>query len=181
MTAAQAVAACCKYGFRSEASPSVWQTGSGKGELIRAFRADDLSKPVDPATLAGDTEILVFSKVFITDYIDALNHDALEEFLNMTHRVYQQKLGEFFGDPITAVYTDDLNHLLIYGDNIPFLSYTEALEDTFRKLCGYSIMDNLPALVENLPGCEKVRIDYRHTVLRMFLDNYVKPMHHWCK
>ncbi len=180
MPAGQTVSAGGEFGFRSEAPSGVWQVGSGKGELVRAFLADDLSCPVDPAALPGETEVLVFNKVFITDYIDALNRETLEEFLDMTHRVYWQRLEEFFGDPVTAVYTDDLNHLLIYGENVPFLSYTESLEETFQAACGYSILDNLPSLVENLPGCEKVRIDYRRTVMQMFLDNFVEPMRQWC-
>ena len=149
--------------------------------LVRAFVADDLTAPINPAVLAPQTRVLAFSKYFITGYIDSLSRETLDEFLNMTHEIYWEQLREFFNDPVTAVYTDDLNHLLIYGEDIPYLSYTDSLESVFRQKYTYSILDNLPALVENLPGCEKIRVDYRHTIMRMFLDNYVEPMHQWCQ
>lgn len=149
--------------------------------LVKAFAADDLSQSVNPVDLHPESMVLVFSKFFISDYIDALNRKVLDEFLKITHEIYWAKIPEFFGNPITAFYTDDLNHLLIYGRDIPYLSYTDSLEDTFQKKCGYSILENLPALVENIPGCEKIRFDYRQTVMHMFLDNYVMPMHDWCK
>ena len=148
--------------------------------LVRAFDANSLSEPIDPEKIPGDTKVLAFSKYYITDYIDALCTDCVDEFLKMTHDVYHRELGEFFGDPVTAIYTDDLNHLLIYGEDIPYLPYTEKLPEFFKNKNDYCILDNLPALVENIPGCEKVRFDYRRTVLEMFLDNYVKPMHKWC-
>ena len=182
MTAGQACSEVnYTHGFRSEDVLRIHKKELCRGDLVRVFQADELKTPVNPAELSGNTKVLVFSKVYITDYIDALSRETLEEFLVMTHRIYSQKLGEFFSDPITAVYTDDLNHLLIYGDDIPYLSYTDSLEETFRRQHNYSILDNLPALVENLPGCEKIRIDYRHTVMRMFLDNYVEPMRQWCE
>jgi hypothetical protein len=182
MTAQQACASeNVSQGFRSEDLLVPRKSAELEGKLVRVFRANDLHNPVDPVDLPVDTEVLVFSKIYISDYIDALSRETLDEFLSMTHEIYWQELKEFFGDPVTAVYTDDLNHLLVYGDDIPYLSYTDTLEAIFQNKHGYSILDKLPHLVENLPGCGKVRCDYRHTVMQMFLENYVEPMHQWCK
>ncbi|NQT89039.1 hypothetical protein HQ560_19880 [bacterium] len=148
--------------------------------LVRAFAADDLAVPVAPASLPPDTEVLAFSKTCLPHYVDTLDRDVLEAFLDMTHRPYAEALSEFFGNTVTAVYTDDLNHLLVHGGHDPYLSYTDALEDVFRQRFGYSLLDRLPALVENVPDNGRVRIDYRRTVLRLFLDNFVEPMRQWC-
>ena len=150
-------------------------------QLVRAFLTTDLTKSVDPEKLPATREVLAFSKRLLPRYIDTLDQSVLEAFLDMTHRRYWQELQEFFGNPITAIYTDDLNHLLVTGGEEPYLSYTEGLEEKIWQQCGYNILDHLPHLVENLPGCNRIRIDYRHTVLRLFLDNFVEPMRQWCE
>lgn len=148
--------------------------------VVRVFRRDDLERPVNPSELPSDIEVLTFSRALPTGkwMVDYLNREVCEEFMNMTHRKYADALGEYFGSPITVVYTDDLNHMLAFG---PYLSYTDKLEDEFVHEHGYSLLDNLSKIVENLPGVYRVRIDYRKTLLRMFCENFVRPMREWSR
>ncbi len=168
--------------YRQKALSFARQTASEAAAdpaLVRAFAYRDLSRAVNPAELPPNAEVLAFSLSLNPHMgmIDYLNREVCEEFLRMTHEKYAAALGEFFGNPITMFYTDDLNHMLRSG---PHFSYTPGLEDEFVSEHGYSLLENLPKLVEDLENASKVRIDYRKTLLRMFIENFVEPMAEWC-
>ncbi len=125
----------------------------------------------------ADAELLVFRMDCYARYVDTLKRATAERFMELTHRTYFDALGQYFGRPITHVYTDDLNS---YLDATPSLPYTERLPEVFRERMGYDLLDHLPKLVENLPGCEKVRLDFRGVVLDLFLNEFVDPLYRWC-
>jgi len=146
-------------------------------DLAYVYDAETLDR-VDPDGVAADQDVLAFWIRHTPRYIDALKREASERFLDMTHRKYHDALGEFFGKPITHVYTDDLNSFL---KSDPSLPYTDDLFEQFQACCGYDLAAELPKLVENVPGCEAVRFDFRRLVLDLFLDRYVTPMYAWCE
>jgi len=67
---------------------SVWNTHSG-GHIRGAFPEEESGHATAPP--AGDI----------------LNPDAVACFLRLTHDRYYERLGEFFGDPIIALFTDE--------------------------------------------------------------------------
>ena len=148
--------------------------------VLRIFRATDLLSPVQRADVQDEELVLVFWRDTLSRYIDALSRDVAEIFLDMTHRPYYEALGEYFGDPITFVYTDDLNSLL-HGLGVAGLPYTDGLEEQFFSRYGYSMLDHLPALVEDIPECTKVRQHFRRFVLDVFLTSFVQPLYEWCE
>ena len=147
--------------------------------ILRVFRATDLQKAVRPDEIEDEERVLAFWRGTIPRYIDALSREVADAFLEMTHRPYHQALGEYFGNPITFVYTDDLNSLL-HGLGNAGLPYADGLEEQFLARYGYSLLDHLPALVEDVPECAKVRIHFRRLVLDRFLGEFVDPLYQWC-
>lgn len=149
--------------------------------LVRAFPVGGLARPAPAASLPPGTEVLAFSAATLQS-VDYLKREVCEAFMDRTHRRYAAALGEYFGSTITTVYTDDLNHLAIdIKPGSHHLAYTGALEAEFRREHGYSLLDNLAALVEALPGAYRIRIDYRKTLVRLFCANFVAPMSAWCR
>ena|GEM_PF-1004218 len=144
---------------------------------VRVFSLDDPSEPLDLAVLPDDARVLAFSIRYWDRYIDTLNPEVVETFISMTHDRYEQELGEYFGNPITHFYTDDVGfHHLHQG-----LAYTGSLEQIFSQTYGYSLLDHLPALVLDLPGCEKIRMDYRRLVTNLFCSTFQERLYNWCE
>ena len=59
------------------------------------------------------------------------------------------------------------------------MPYTDLLFDRFQEKYGYDLKAKLPWLVEDLPGADAIRIDYRSLLAEMFAHNFVKPMQDW--
>ena len=115
--------------------------------LVAAYDAATLER-VAPEAVHKEQEVLAFWMACLPRYVDTLKRATVERFIDMTHRRYYESLKEYFGWPITHVYTDDLNSYLDRGASLP---YTETLPGLFQKRFGYSLLDSLPKLVENLP------------------------------
>lgn len=144
---------------------------------LRVFAAADPDLPVDPAALPPETEVLLFSVGRVGRYVDTLRPETARLFLELTHERYRTSLGEFFGNPITAFYTDDVNYLMEFAGGLP---YTPGLEPAFRERFGAGLLDRLPLLVEDLPGSRELRIQYRQLLQELFLRHFVRPVRDWC-
>jgi len=129
---------------------------------------------------AGDKQaVLAFEAITSASLriVDMLRRETSERFIEMTHAKYHEALGEFFGKPITHVFTDDVASL--HGSE-PRLPFTERLPEAFTERTGCDFFDSLPKLVENLPGSARARLDFRGLVLDMFLEECIDPMYKWC-
>ncbi len=145
-------------------------------QRVAVFTEPDYSLADDPAALPPETPVLIFQRELIPWLSDCLSREVCEEFMAMTHQKYEAALGEYLGNVITTLFTDDMNHTL--GDG-PILPYSDRLFDCFRKKYGYDLKAKLPLLVEDLPGADPVRIDYRSLLAEMLAHNFVKPMQEW--
>ncbi len=147
--------------------------------VLRFFDLANPEKPIAREDITDDMKILATRRVLnqypMTDY---LSREAGQEFLNMTHRVYEQHLKEFFGNPITVIYTDDIGYVF---NPAAVMAWNDELEETFMKMFGYSITDHLSALIENLPDSPRIRRDYRECCTTMMNTNFVRPMHEWAQ
>ncbi len=145
---------------------------------VRVFAAADLGRPVDPAELPPKTEVLLFTSCTVGRYVDTLRPETAELFLALTHERYRAVLGEFFGNPVTAFYTDDVNYLMEFAGGLP---YTPGLEAAFQERFGAGLLNRLPLLVEDLPGSGELRIQYRALLQELFLRHFVRPVNDWCR
>lgn len=151
-------------------------------DVYSAFYASDISRICDLATAPDDTRVLLFRRWVIPEYnyCDTLIPETVRKFIAMTHDVYAEKLGEFFGDPITAIYTDDLNLMQIYT-GAPVLPFSDRLMEEFSRRNGYDLRPMLPLLIEDIGEFRRVRFDFRKTVMDMFLEFFVDPLRVWCE
>ena len=145
-------------------------------QRIAVFTEPDYIFVDAPAALTPETPVLTFQRELIPWLSDCLSREVCEEFMAMTHQKYEAAVGEYLGSVITTLFTDDLNHTLGNG---PILPYTDLLFDRFQEKYGYDLKAKLPWLVEDLPGADAIRIDYRSLLAEMFAHNFVKPMQDW--
>jgi hypothetical protein len=83
-------------------------------------------------------------------YVDLMNPAVTERFLELTHKKY----AEVCKNKIVSFFTDEPQ----YGEKkIPYSFLTL---DAYKKLCGRTLKDDLPALFEDIDGFEKIRYDY---------------------
>ena len=125
-------------------------------------------------------------------YIDTLNPEAVDAFIEVTYEAYYKEFGKWFGSVVPGIFTDEPNFIssrphpkskvLGRGPKYPayFLPWTDELPRYFKEKNGYDLLDHLPSLFFDVGNYRKVRYDYWRTVTDMFLNAYSKKLYEWC-
>ncbi len=127
----------------------------------------------------SDTEMLVFERKLGEAFTDMLSQKAADAFLEMTHEKYTEYAGEFFGNTVTTVYTDDIGYHCGCWNDQHTLPWSDTFAQEFEQINGYSILKNLSALVWDLPDSAKIRRDYRSTLSLILNKVFVRSMRKW--
>lgn len=122
-------------------------------------------------------------------YLDTMNREATDAFLKSTHEKYIQHCGERIGDSIPGIFTNEPHRgalMSSFGQGVGAgeqqLPWTEKLPEAFARKFGCSLLDQLPALF--LRKDEKpalVKWQYVEILEELFLENFAKPIDHWCR
>ena len=121
-------------------------------------------------------------------YLDTLNPEAIDKFIEVTHEAYYKNVGEEFGKNIPAIFTDepahsDLNQLpFSFSDDDTALSWTGNFDETFLKEYGFDILEKLPELLWNLENDEVsyARYCYHNHLTDIFSSTFIGKMGAWC-
>lgn len=123
-------------------------------------------------------------------YLDTLNKEATEKFLDITHEKYKRYSGKHLGKAIKGIFTDEPHRgSLMDGfgiqneDKKSLAPWTYLLFEEFEKKYGYDLIPKLPELFLQVNGEEisQVKWHYVDLLQEMFLENYAKPMQDWCQ
>ncbi len=122
-------------------------------------------------------------------YLDTLNPEAVERFIQTVHERYEKKVGKEFGKHIPAIFTDEPQFChkgrLGYADSkeCVIIPYTDNLEDSFYSTYGESLLKKLPELFWELGEDEVSQIRYRYHdhVCERFVRSYAVQIGNWCK
>ncbi len=122
-------------------------------------------------------------------YVDTLNRDAMERFIEVTHERYYREVGESFGKSIPAIFTDEPQ--FSHKQSLPraesqedvTLPWTEDLPETFATSYGGNILDTLPEIFWELPeGAASVwRYRYHDHVCERFTQAFSDTIGDWCE
>jgi len=118
-------------------------------------------------------------------YVDILRPEVAEAFLQTTYEPYFERFGQYFGEEIPVIFTDEptissVNKLT----NLPLTPWFAA---EFYKLNGYDLLDGLPALFTKAVGLPvkhdyaKIRFDYYSTLRELWVRNFIQPVSEWCE
>ena len=122
-------------------------------------------------------------------YIDAMNSDAVDKFIEVTHEAYKREVGDEFGKTVPAVFTDEPNYGLAErkefardGKDVSF-PWTQCYRKTFYEQFGYDIVTRLPELVWNLPNDapSEARYEYYLHATRLFSSSFCERIGKWCE
>ncbi|MDI9600948.1 MAG: hypothetical protein QM328_02215, partial [Acidobacteriota bacterium] len=175
--------------------------------LVAAFACDldgidyrgavRLSSDTPAAEIAGRT-VLCFtveemaSSTFYqgNTYLDTMNREATEHFLQLTHERYKAKCGDRLGRSIKGIFTDEPHRgMVMCGSGIPnqdsawLVPWTPKLPDRFQEWFGYDLRDRLPEvfLRPNGERLSPVKWQFMECLQRLFLENWAVPCDEWCR
>ena len=122
--------------------------------------------------------------------LDAMNIDATNKFVELTHEQYKRRFGKLFGKEIKGIFTDEpcrgpmftgFTHIAPNCENL--VPYTYKLFDEFEKRMGYDLKSRLPEIWFGLENEKfvKTTYDYVEVLEQLFLENFAEPYSKWCK
>jgi hypothetical protein len=128
----------------------------------------------------GQWEIHCFLEKEIEDFkyygtfVDPCNEEAMRTFIELTHERYAQEIGEYFGNTVKGMFTDEIGLL----GKVP---WSPRIPKYFRERNGYDLIENLHALLYSDELTAQIRYDYYQTINELLIKAYHKPVHDWCE
>lgn len=117
-------------------------------------------------------------------YINLLQKEPTERFLELTHQQYAERLGGNLGQFFEATFTDEPSLMSLYLRQMPWtiLPWADNLPSEFKRRRGYDIMKTIPALFSELDeNYEKRRYDFWLTIGELVSENYFGQIRDWCR
>ncbi len=114
-------------------------------------------------------------------YIDAMNYQAVREFIRVTHEAYRKRFQGDFGKAIPGIFTDEPTYGKCTTPNL--IQWTDKLPAHFRKRYGYDILDHLVELLLDVNGqaVSQARWHYRDCITFLFTDAFARQIGQWCE
>ncbi|HUX98460.1 MAG TPA: glycosyl hydrolase, partial [Candidatus Deferrimicrobium sp.] len=106
-------------------------------------------------------------------YIDVLNPKAVEYFIKNTHEEYKKRFGNYFGNTIIGIFTDE-------PSNYMGLMWTRDFLKIFENQKGYRLEDKIQELAVPIGDYIKTRCDYNEVATQLYETAYYKQISDWC-
>lgn len=118
-------------------------------------------------------------------YLDTLNHEAVNKFIEITHEAYRREVGNEFGKRVPGIFTDEptYGHICLpVSENKCGSPWTYKLPDIFRERYGYDLLEHLPELFYDVEDnvCFRTRVNYIDCLTFLFSDAFSKQVGEWC-
>jgi hypothetical protein len=111
---------------------------------------------------------------------DLLNEAAAASFIRLTHDVYYEHLGSYFGNTIIAFFTDEPNIMGRGRRSHSFVPWTPGFEADYTG-AGLSLAA-LPALfLDAGPATAEIRRKYEDALDLRLIRTFYRPISRWCE
>jgi hypothetical protein len=122
-------------------------------------------------------------------YIDTFSKDAMGKFIEMTHDVYKEKIGDAFGTTVPCIFTDEPQFATKTGLSNPraredvFFPWTSDFPESFKGEYSADLFEAIPQLVWDLPNGQPSTARYRFHdhVCERFVTAFMDQIGAWCK
>jgi hypothetical protein len=151
-----------------------WQVPEGDWRLLFFMQRDTLPRPGPGTTNEKNPPCCV----------DLMNAAAVDKFISVTHDEYYRRFAEYFGNTITAIFTDEpgFHNNRLDGYLANTVPWTEALPEFFKQRKGYSLLDSLPLLwVGEGEENAQVQMDFWDTLSTLYMNTYFRRIYEWCQ
>lgn len=133
-------------------------------------------------------------------YIDVMDKAAVAKFLEITFTNYVKYVGDYLGDVVEAVFTDEPSVMNQYFSKLPykppfaidtvdetiplykFIVWSRSFETEFKTRKGYDIVKNIPTLFKSngdLPN--KVKQDYYEVCRDLYKEAFFEQYKDFCE
>lgn len=115
-------------------------------------------------------------------YIDVLNPDATDTFIDLVYEKYWKRFKKHFGKTIVGFFTDEPGMYNNFADSDPdSIPWTDKLSEFFEKVNGYPLEKSLDFIFE-IQGHKSIesRVDYWKTISQLYQESYFKRLQEWC-
>ncbi len=163
--------------------------GSSACEVRRIFKTKQRVR------LAPGEALLVFSVRIHKNnswyngytYLDTLSHEAVRQFIKVTHDVYRKRIGNRFGKSVPGIFTDEPNYGHTLSDDWAksgdvSVPWTAKLPAIFQRRYGYDLLNHLPEIfldVDSQPFTP-ARYHYHECTTYLFADAFARQIGEWC-
>ena len=122
-------------------------------------------------------------------YIDTLNKEAVERFIQVTHEKFNEKVGPEFGKWIPSIFTDEpqfrRKETLDFAEEEKSvrLPYTDGFDDFYKLRFGESFREKFPEIIWNLPAgkVSVARYQYHEGLSELFATSFADTVGTWCE
>ena len=129
-------------------------------------------------------------------YLDTLDKNSVKQFIKSTHEKYLQECGQYFGNVISTVFTDEPHHESVLAPTIYSVQnnseensktyeipWTTSLPEFFSEKYGYDILDHLPYIFFDIPATitNLHRHNYHDCITSMFTTFYAGQLNAWAE
>jgi len=108
--------------------------------------------------------------------VDRTLPQVTKEFIASTHQKYAEQFSNEFGKIVKYSFTDEP----MLAENGGLLMSHFILKE-FKQDHEYNLMDKLASLFVDQKDFHSVRFDYYLTLQKLWINNFCKPIHDWCK
>lgn len=123
-------------------------------------------------------------------YIDTMNAEAVDKFIELTHEQYAKRCGKRLGGVIKGIFMDEphrghgLDNTTVDSDGTRSCAifYTDDLFDEFVRRYGYDVRPRLPEIYYRLNGesISQPRLDYFDLGCNLFNERFTARINDWC-
>lgn len=130
----------------------------------------------------GKWRLLYFLEKEVPYYIDALDPESTDKFIELTHERYKSAVGSEFGKTVPGFYTDEpAMHYYHVGLDNYVIPWTGKMFKVFRERRGYDLRPYLPALFASMGDkTAKIRYDFWTTLTEQYSESYYGRIRKWC-
>jgi hypothetical protein len=137
----------------------------------------------------GDADTYMTGRVNGNAYADLMNPDAVTAFLDATYESYADAVGDYFGDVIPGVFTDEPHVWFDPFDSddgvAGYVPWTVGLPTVFESTYGYDLLGHLESLFVDRDTNDRdyraVRYDFWRLVTERFVETYSRRLYEWCE
>ncbi|WP_420454357.1 glycosyl hydrolase [Rubrivirga sp.] len=131
---------------------------------------------------AGKWTLMYFLEKEAPWYIDTLDPESTERFIELTHEKYRAAVGDEFGRAVPGFYTDEpAMYYFQVGLQNHVVPWSRQMFKIFRERRGYDLKPFLPALYTRMGEVTaQVRFDFYQTLTEQYEETYYKRIADWC-
>ncbi|MBR2876706.1 MAG: hypothetical protein IKC01_06180 [Clostridia bacterium] len=121
-------------------------------------------------------------------YLDTLNKEAVEKFIEVTHEKYKATVGYEFDETVPAIFTDEpqFTRKEVFDNSFDTddvcMPWTDKVEELYKETYGADILDTLPEIFWDLKDSKASihRYRYHDFIAELFAEAFADTVGGWC-